>query len=151
MSLQNLESLLIASKEAASPFTLQLEGEDRTAAEVQAFVNQTQTVTLAVVRKSGLPHAAPVIGVCLDGDIHVTVSSGSVLANCLRRSSEIAFTVVDLVHSVIGAGRARNLGHVGDLDELRSRLDQASPFGRFAPEGWDGHIFRLEPRRMFAF
>ena len=151
MSLKNLESLLIASKEAASAFTLQLEGEDRTAEEVQAFINQTQTVTLAVVRKSGLPHAAPVIGVCLDGDIHVTVSSGSVLANCLRSSSEVAFTVVDLVHSVIGAGRALNLGHVSDLDELRNRLDQASPFGRFAPEGWDGHIFRLEPRRMFAF
>jgi nitroimidazol reductase NimA-like FMN-containing flavoprotein (pyridoxamine 5'-phosphate oxidase superfamily) len=151
MSLENLTSLLIASKEAASAFTLQLEGQERTAEEVQEFINQTQTVTIAVVRKNGLPHAAPVIGLCLHGEVHVTVSSGSVLAGCLRRSSEVAFTVVDLVHSVIGAGRARNLGHVSELEELRRQLDQASPFGRFAPEGWDGYIFRLEPRRIFAF
>jgi nitroimidazol reductase NimA-like FMN-containing flavoprotein (pyridoxamine 5'-phosphate oxidase superfamily) len=151
MSLEELETLLATSKEAASPFTRTLEGEDRTAQDVEEFINHTQTVTLAVVRKNGLPHAVPVIGGSIDGEILVTVSPGSVLANCLRRSPEVAFTVADLVHSVIGAGTAENLGRLSELEEIRRRLERASPFGQFAPAGWDGFIFRLRPRRLFAF
>ncbi len=151
MSLEELEALLVASKQAASAFTRQLEGEDRTAEEVEQFVNHTRNVTLAVVRKSGLPHAAPVIGGSVGGEIYVTVSPGSVLANCLQRSPEVAFTVADLVHSVIGAGTAQNLGRLSELEDLRVRLDRASPFGHFAPEGWNGFVFRLLPRRLFAF
>lgn len=151
MSLEELEAVLVASKEAASPFTLSLEGADRTAHEVEQFINQTQTITVAVVRKGGLPHAAPVIGACLDGEIYCTVSPGSVLANCLERSPEVAFTVADLVHSVIGAGIGEKVGRISDLGELRARLDRASPFGQFAPEGWDGFIYRLKARRLFAF
>ena len=151
MSLQQLEALLVASKEAASAFTRTLEGEDRTAQEVEDLINHTRTVTVAVVRKNGLPHAVPVIGGSIDGEIMVTVSPGSVLANCLERSPEVAFTVADLVHSVIGAGTAENLGRVSGLEEIRERLDRASPFGQFAPAGWDGFIFRLQPRRLFAF
>ena len=151
MSLEELEAMLVASKEAASAFTLSLEGADRTADEVQQFINQTQTITLAVVRKDGLPHAVPVIGACLDGEIFCTVSAGSVLANCLQRRLEVAFTVADLVHSVIGAGTAEEVGRISDLGELRADLDRASPFGQFAPEGWNGFIYRLRPRRLFAF
>jgi nitroimidazol reductase NimA-like FMN-containing flavoprotein (pyridoxamine 5'-phosphate oxidase superfamily) len=151
MSLEELETLLATSKDAASPFTRALEGEDRTARDVDEFINHTQTVTLAVVRKNGLPHAVPVIGGSIDGEILVTVSPGSVLANCLRRSPEVAFTVADLVHSVIGAGTAENLGRLSELEEIRGRLERASPFGQFAPAGWDGFIFRLRPRRLFAF
>lgn len=151
MPLEELEAMLVASKEAASAFTRSLEGQQRTAHEVEQFINQTQTITLAVVRKDGLPHAVPVIGVCLDGEVFCTVSMGSVLANCLQRSQEVAFTVVDLVHSVIGAGTAERVGRISDLGELRIRLDRASPFGRFAPEGWDGFVYRLIPRRLFAF
>jgi hypothetical protein len=151
MSLEELEAILVASKEQASAFTSSLEGAERTADEVAHFINHTQTITIAVVRKSGLPHAAPVIGACLDGEILVTVSPGSVLANCLQRSPEVAFTVADLVHSLIGAGTAQKVGRVSDLGDLRSRLDRASPFGQFAPEGWNGLIYRLQPRRLFAF
>jgi nitroimidazol reductase NimA-like FMN-containing flavoprotein (pyridoxamine 5'-phosphate oxidase superfamily) len=151
MSLEELETLLATSKEAASPFTRTLEGEDRTAQDVEEFINHTQAVTLAVVRKNGLPHAVPVIGGSIDGEILVTVSPGSVLANCLRRSPEVAFTIADLVHSVIGAGTAENLGRLTELEETRGRLERASPFGQFAPAGWDGFIFRLRPRRLFAF
>lgn len=151
MSLEDLNAVLIASKQAASAFTKELEGDDRTAEEVERFINHTRNVTLAVVRQGGLPHAAPVIGGSADGEIYVTVSPGSVLANCLRRSPEVAFTVADLLHSVIGAGKAENLGRVYGLQELRERLDRASPFGQFAPEGWGGLIYRLHPRRLFAF
>jgi nitroimidazol reductase NimA-like FMN-containing flavoprotein (pyridoxamine 5'-phosphate oxidase superfamily) len=151
MSLDDLEAMLVASKEAASPFTLSLEGADRTAQDVEQFINHTQTITVAVVRKGGLPHAAPVIGACLEGEIFCTVSPGSVLANCLQRSREVAFTVADLVHSVIGAGTAERVGRISDLGELRARLDSASPFGQFAPEGWNGFVYRLRPRRLFAF
>jgi hypothetical protein len=151
MALEDLQDLMDASKAAASPFTRQLEGDERTAQEVQDFVNHTRNLTLAVVRRDGLPHAAPVIGGCVDGEIHVTISPGSLLASCLKRSPEVAFTMADLIHNIIGAGAAHNLGRVSDLGELPSRLDEASPFGSFAPEGWDGLIFRLEPRRLFAF
>jgi nitroimidazol reductase NimA-like FMN-containing flavoprotein (pyridoxamine 5'-phosphate oxidase superfamily) len=151
MSLEELNALLIASKQSASVFTKQLEGDDRSAEEVEQFINHTRNVTLAVVRQRGLPHAAPVIGGSIEGEIYVTISPGSVLANCLRRSPEVAFTVADLVHSVIGAGTAQNLGRVHELEDLRRRLDRASPFGRFAPEGWDGFICRLHPRRLLAF
>lgn len=151
MSLDELEVLLVRSKQGASAFTRQLEGEDRTAQEVEQFINHSRNVTLAVVRKNGLPHAVPVIGGCVDGEIYVTVSPGSVLANCLERSLELAFTVSDLVHSLIGSGTAQNLGNASELQELRSELDRRSPFGQFAPEGWDGFIYHLEPRRLFAF
>jgi nitroimidazol reductase NimA-like FMN-containing flavoprotein (pyridoxamine 5'-phosphate oxidase superfamily) len=151
MSLEELETMLVASKEAASPFTLSLEGADRTAHDVEQFINQTQTITVAVVRKGGLPHAVPVIAACIDGEIFCTVSPGSVLANCLQRSEEVAFTVTDLVHSVIGSGTAEKIGRISELGELHARLDRASPFGQFAPGGWDGFVYRLRPRRMFAF
>ncbi len=151
MSLEGLQDLMESSKAAASPFTKQLEGEDRTAQEVQDFANHTRNLTLAVVRKDGLPHAAPVIAGCVDGEIHVTVSPGSLLATCLQRSPEVAFTVADLIHNVIGAGVAHDLGRASDLEDLARRLDEVSPYGSFAPEGWDGLIHRLEPRRLFAF
>jgi nitroimidazol reductase NimA-like FMN-containing flavoprotein (pyridoxamine 5'-phosphate oxidase superfamily) len=151
MSLEELEAVLNASQQAASAFTRTLEGEGRTAQDVEQLINHTRNVTLAVVRKNGLPHAVPVIGGAVDGEIFVTVSPGSVLANCLQRSPEIAFTVADLVHSVIGVGTAERLGRVSELEEIRERLDRASPFGQFAPGGWDGFIYGLRPRRLFAF
>jgi len=151
VSLKDLQALLDASRESASSFTRSLEGDDRTAPQVAELVNTARTVTVAVVRANGLPHAAPVIGGCVDGEIHVTISPGSVLANCLRRSPEVAITVADPVHTLIGAGTADNLGRPSELGDLCARLDGASPFGRFAPEGWDGLIFRLDLRRLLAF
>ncbi len=151
VSLEDLQTVLDVSKASASLFTLSLEGEERTAAQVEEFVNATRNVTVAVVRKNGLPHAAPVIGGCVDGRVHVTVSPGSVLANCLERSPEVAITAADPVHSLIGSGTAEKLGRPSELGDLCSRLGRASPFGSFAPEGWDGFIFRLDLRRLFAF
>lgn len=151
MSLQSLQEILDQSRQNASPFTHSLEGEVQRAVQLEQFVNATRNVTLAVVRSGGLPHAAPVIGGCLDGGIHVTVSPGSVLANCLARSPEVAFTMADVVHTVIGAGTAEQLGRASELVDVRQRLDAASPFGSFAPEGWDGYIYLLHPRRLFAW
>jgi nitroimidazol reductase NimA-like FMN-containing flavoprotein (pyridoxamine 5'-phosphate oxidase superfamily) len=136
---------------AASPFTRSLEGEDRTAHQVEEFINATRNVTVAVVRSNGHPHAVPVIGGCIDGEIYMTVSPGSVLANCLDRSPEIAFTVADLVHSLIGSGTAKKVGRRSERVELCERLDRASPFGKFAPDGWNGFVFALHPRRLFAW
>lgn len=151
MSLDALQRLLDDSRAQASAFTLSLEGDVRTAEQVQEFVNRTRNVTVAVVRRNGLPHATPVIGGCVDGVVHVTVSPGSVLANCLERSPEIAFTLADIVHTVIGAGTAERLGRLSEISEVRSRLDEASPFGMFAPAGWDGFVYALRPRRLFAW
>lgn len=61
MSLEELEAVLVASKEQASAFTKSLEGAERTAEEVEHYINHTQTITL----------------------------------------EEVAFTVADLVHSII--------------------------------------------------
>jgi nitroimidazol reductase NimA-like FMN-containing flavoprotein (pyridoxamine 5'-phosphate oxidase superfamily) len=151
MSLDALQRLLDASLSQASAFTLALEGEVQTAEQVQEFVNRTRNVTLAVVRRNGLPHAAPVIGGCVDGVLHVTVSPGSVLANCLERSPEIAFTLADIIHTVIGAGTAERLGRASEVRDLCSRLDSASPFGQFAPDGWNGFVYAVTPRRLFAW
>jgi hypothetical protein len=151
VSLDNLQALLNESRNTASSFTRQLEGEERTAQDVEDFINHTRNITVAVTRQDGRPHASPVIGGCVDGEIHVTVSPGSVLANCLKRRPEVAFTVSDLIHSIIGAGTAENLGSVSNLASLRHRLNEASPFGMFAPEAWDGFIYRLDARSLFAF
>jgi nitroimidazol reductase NimA-like FMN-containing flavoprotein (pyridoxamine 5'-phosphate oxidase superfamily) len=151
VSIETLQKLLDASMAAASPFTRSLEGEDRTAHQVEAFINATRNVTLAVVRSNGQPHAVPVIGGCIDGEIYVTVSPGSVLANCLDRSPEIAFTVADLVHTLIGSGTGKKVGWPSECTELCERLDRASPFGKFAPGGWNGLIYILHPRRLFAW
>jgi len=151
MTIETLQDLLDASMAAASPFTRSLEGDERTAREVEEFINATRNVTLAVVRSTGLPHAAPVIGGCVEGETFVTVSPGSVLANCLDRSPEVAFTVAGLVNTLIGAGTAERVGRPSECSDLCNRLDRASPFGKFAPEDWDGLIYALRPRRLFAW
>ena len=151
VSIETLQDLLDASMAAASPFTRSLEGEDRTADQVEEFINATRNVTVAVVRSNGQPHAVPVIGGCIEGEIYVTVSPGSVLANCIDLSPEIAFTVADLVHSLIGSGTAKKVGRPSDHAELCERLDRASPFGKFAPDGWNGFVYALRPRRLFAW
>ncbi|HEY3842734.1 MAG TPA: hypothetical protein VGL48_05730 [Acidimicrobiales bacterium] len=86
MSLQTLQGMLDESRRNGSPFTNSLEGEVQSAVQLEQFVNATRNVTLAVVRRGGLPHAAPVIGGCID-----------------------------------------------------------------APQGWDGFIYLLHPRRLFAW
>lgn len=151
MSIETLQALLDASMAAAAPFTRSLEGEERTAHKVEEFINATRNVTIAVVRRTGLPHAAPVIGGCVEGEIYVTVSPGSVLANCLDRSPEVAFTVAGLVNTLIGAGTAEKVGRPTECFELCDRLDRSSPFGKFAPEGWNGFVYALRPRRLFAW
>ena len=151
MSTETLQNLLDASMASASPFTRSLEGEEQSAAQVEEFINAARNITIAVVRSTGLPHAAPVIGGCVDGQIYVTVSPGSVLANCLNRSPEVAFTVAGLVNTLIGAGTAEKVGRPSETPEVCGRLDRASPFGRFAPEGWNGFVYILRPRRIFAW
>ena len=151
VSIERLQDLLNTSLATASRFTRSLEGDARTARQVEDFINATRNVTLAVVRSNGLPHAAPVIGGCVEGEIYVTVSPGSVLANCLSRSPEVAFTAADVVHTLIGAGTAERVGRASEVPELSQRLGRASPFGSFAPEGWDGFLFVLRPHRLFAW
>jgi hypothetical protein len=140
MSLGELQALLDRSRQQASRFTLSLEGEVQTASQVQEFINANRNITIAVVRRNGLPHAAPVIAGCVDGEIYATVSPGSVLANCLDRNPEVAFTIADLVHTLIGAGEAEKIGRSSECTGLCRRLDGTAPFGMFAPEGWDGFI-----------
>ena len=149
--LDRLQDLLDRSRQRASAFTRSLEGEHRTAGDVEEFINATRNITVAVVRRDGSPHATPVIGGCLHGSIYITVSPGSVLAACLDRAPKVAFTMADLVHNLIGAGTSEDLGHVHELESLCAELDRASPYGKFAPESWDGRIHRLHPERLFAF
>ena len=151
MSIETLQDLLDASMTAASPFTRSLEGEERTAHEVAEFINATPECHYRRGQAYRAASRGPVIGGCVEGEIYVTVSPGSVLANCLGRSPEVAFTVAGLVNTLIGAGTAEMVGRASECTELCDRLDQASPFGKFAPEGWNGFVYALRPRRLFAW
>jgi hypothetical protein len=95
-------------------------------------------------------HAAVVIAACLDEEMYFTVNVDSLLNRCIQRRPAIAFSVCDTAHSVMGKGTAIGVGRSLDEPELVQRLASATAVGVFTPPGWDGLIFRIALRRIFA-
>ena len=100
---------------------------------------------LAAVDLGTAPVAASV-----DDGIYFTVAPQSVLARNLAGNSRIAFTICDSVHAVMGQGVAVRVGPALELGTLIDDLATASRAGRFTPDGWDGDIYQIGIRRIFA-
>jgi pyridoxine/pyridoxamine 5'-phosphate oxidase len=141
---------LAASRLRASEFTRSLFEESWTSDEVVAFINSQRNATIATTSDRGQPHAAVVIAGSVDEAIFFTVAPTSVLARNVVRNDRIAFSICDTRHAVMGQGRGLRVGNASELDSLIGRLASASPGGRFTPDGWDGDMFTIEIRGIFA-
>jgi hypothetical protein len=148
--LTQLQAAIDQSHETASLFTRTLFEETWDAQQVQQFINQVRNLTVASTLASGHPHAAVVISVCVDGEIYFTVSPRSALSRNLTRDNHIAFTVCDSTHAVMGRCHAIFVTAALDDPDLIRRLAAATPKGAFTPDGWDGHVYRIEIERIFA-
>lgn len=149
--MQQLQAVLDRSLDRASKFTRSLFVDDQWDAErVAAFVNSTRNMTAATVSSTGAPHAAVVIAACLDGDIHFTAALMAALSRNLANSDQVAFTLTDGTHAVMGRGTAVVATTPGDDSHLVDRLAAMTKGGVFVPPGWDGHIYRIEIERIFA-
>lgn len=120
------------------------------ALEIQDFLNRTRDITIATVLRDGRPHASSVIGACLDGVIHFSVSFGSALFANLRRQPWVAFTVSGNDHVVMGRGVARLVARSLEDPDLVRKLGHATQLGRFTPEGWDGLVYAIDVERIFG-
>jgi hypothetical protein len=150
MSLDALQQVLDRSyREAGSLTRTFLAEEPWRADEVADFVNQARDLTLATVMPDGTPHAAVVIGGCLDGDLYCTASIGSAMLRNIRLAPAVAFTMTDRAHQLMGRGVAHVMGRSLDLPELLDQLAAASAIEKFAPPFWDGYLCRLDPDRLF--
>jgi pyridoxine/pyridoxamine 5'-phosphate oxidase len=145
-----IAAALALSARSASPLTKELFAESWTAEQLADFVCEQRNATIATTNTSGQPHAAVVIASVTDDDIYFTVTPGSVLARNLAVNNRIAISVCDRVHAVMGQGRAVRVGAASGLEPLIAQLTAASRSGRFTPEGWNGDIYRVDLRRLFA-
>ena len=151
MSLQSLQQALDLSLERATPFAKSLfEGNTWTADEVQDFANAVGSITLATIDAQGRPHAAPLIGGCMDGTLLCSVSVDSAVLRHVRKDPNIAFTITGESHSVMGTGTARVRGHTSELPEVGEALDADSKLGQLFHDTWDGFVYEIEVRRIFA-
>ena len=108
-----------------APSLARSKGRRRELHEVEEFIDATRNVTVAVVRRTRPPHTAPVSESCVEGEISVTASPGSVLANCLDRSPEVAS---DRCRPSEALRRRRHSGKGGSAHrvfELCGRLDRS--------------------------
>jgi pyridoxamine 5'-phosphate oxidase-like protein len=142
---------IAASLAGATEFTRSLFDEESwTAQQVVEFVNKRRNATVATVNPSGQPHAAVVIAASVRDSIFFTVAPQSVLARNLAANDRIALSVCDSTHAIMGQGKAVQVGPATELGALIAELADASQAGRFTPEGWDGYIYRVDFRRLFA-
>lgn len=149
--MSSIAEALAASLAGASSFTQSLFGDGSwTAAQVSDFVNERRNATIATANANGQPHAGVVIAASVDDGIYFTVAPQSVLARNLAGNSRIAFTICDSVHAVMGQGAAVRVGPALELGPLIDDLATASRAGRFTPDGWDGDIYQIDIRRIFA-
>jgi hypothetical protein len=146
-----LQEALDRSLRNASPFTRSLFGAVQWDAErVARFVNANRNITVSTVTFSGEPHAAIVIGACVDEMIHFTVAPRSLLARTLAHTPHVAFTICDRAHGIMGKGVAVLVARSLDDPDLIVRLAAATDHGVFTPPGWDGLVYRVEIDRIFA-
>jgi hypothetical protein len=149
--LEELQEALDRSLRNASPFTRSLfEAVQWDAERVVRFVNANRNVTVSTVTFAGEPHAAVVVGACLEASIHFTVAPRSLLARTLAHTPHVAFTICDRAHAIIGKGVAVLVTRSLDDPELIARLAAATERGVFTPPGWDGLVYRIEIDRIFA-
>jgi hypothetical protein len=142
---------LESSLASANELTRSLFGDANwTPSQVAEFVNSTRNVTIATTNSSGQPHAAVVIGGCLGDDIYFTVTPESTLARNLGTNDRLAFSVAEGTNAVMGQGRGVVVGRSLEQAGLVGELSNASRAGRFTPEGWDGLLYRIDIRRIFA-
>lgn len=150
MSLASLQQVMEASLMSASPFARSLfERAAWGAEDVERFVNEVGNVTIATVGATGAPHAAPVIVGCNDGTMYFSVSRGSVLLRNLSHDVRAAFTVVALGHSVLGQGSVELVGASQECTRLADGLGRRLG-ALIVDEAWDGYLYSIQPRRLFA-
>lgn len=145
MSIADLQGVLDNSLKVASTFTRDLI-TDRgfSAEEVADLVNAAGGITVATVSQAGVPHAALVVALCVDGTIVFTSNRESVVERNLTREPRIAVTCsVKGQGGLMGQGLARRLGSYDERSELHDA------FGARL-SGWDGLLYAFEPRRLFA-
>ena len=148
---ETISEALAASAKGASEFTRSLFSEDLwTGEQVVAFINQQRNATIASTNTNAQPHAAVVIAASVHEAMYFTVAPSSVLARNLAVNARIGFSVCDSRHAVMGQGFGVRVGQAGSVARLIGELAQASPSGRFTPEGWEGDIYRVDFRRIFA-
>jgi pyridoxine/pyridoxamine 5'-phosphate oxidase len=147
----SISEALAASLAGASSFAQSLFADDSwTAPQVSGFVNERRNATIATTNANGQPHAAVVIAASVDDGIYFTVAPQSVLARNLADNARIAFTICDSAHAVMGQGTGVRVGPALELQTLVDDLATASAAGRFTPDGWDGDIYQIDIRRIFA-
>jgi hypothetical protein len=150
-TVQRLQAALDRSRANASALSRSLFADSTwDAPRVTEFVNEIATVSVSTVTAAGEPHAAVVIGACLDGDLYFTVIPGALLGRNLERAERVAFTICTGSHAVMGRGRARLAARSLDAPDLIERLAAVMPRGSFTPPGWDGLVYRVEIERIFA-
>ncbi len=149
--MERLQAVLDRSIADASPFTRSLfEATRWSADQVIAFVNRTRNVSVASITATGDPHAAVVIGACLDEQIYFTVAPRSLLGRNLGQHPRIAFTVCEGAHGVMGRGKAVRVARSLEDPDLIERLAMATDGGTFTPPGWDGLVYLIELDTIFA-
>jgi hypothetical protein len=50
----------------------------------------------------------------------------------------------------MGQGLAQVVGLAAETSDLIAELAAASTAGRFSPDGWDGFLYTIDIRRLFA-
>jgi hypothetical protein len=149
--METISQALAASAENATQFTRSLFSDDLwTAEQVVAFINQQRNATIATTNSNSQPHAAVVIAASVRQEMYFTVAPTSVLARNLAANARLGFSVCDSRHAVMGQGLGVLVGHADSVTSLIDELAQATPAGRFTPDGWDGDIYRVDFRRIFA-
>jgi pyridoxine/pyridoxamine 5'-phosphate oxidase len=149
--MSSISEALTSSLAGASSFTRSLFADASwTATQVTDFVNERRNATIATTNESGQPHAGVVIAASVDDGIYFTVASQSVLARNLTRNARMAFTICDSANAVMGQGVAVRVGPALELGTLIDELANVSRAGRFTPDGWDGDIYQIDIRRIFA-
>ncbi len=146
MSLDDLQRTIDASIAAAGSLTRSIfENNHWSAQQVQDFVNQDGSMTVATVGKDGGPHAAVVIAGCVDGTFYFTASPQSAMLGNLRREARIAFTISE---RIMGRGTAQLAGRGHEMQRI---APQTSKLMRdLIEEGWPGYIYSIEMERIFS-
>src|SRR5262245_30621953 len=146
----SLSTAVERSIASATEFTKSLFAEDQwDAARVADFAN-SQPCTIATASERGWPHAAVIIAGCVDDEIYFTVHRESVLARNLDADARVAFSIASRANAVMGQGHVVLVGASLDNGELIDALATASASGKWTPPGWDGLIYRIDARRVFA-